>query len=390
MRAALVVTEIALAVVLTIGAGLLGRSFVSLLDVHPGFTPESLLTLQMNLPDAVDTEQKRLVYYDTLMEQLEALPGVRAVGGTTRLPLGSTGVTTELAVEGREDPGRPGAEAEIRRAVHDFFRAMDIPLLAGRLFTRDDGPKAPPVAVVNRTLARRLFGDGAAVGRRVRMRTIAGAGSWITIVGVVGDIRHAALEAAPAPEIYLTHRQAPPVSPFLALRVAGDPAAIAPAVRAAVLAVDAGAAVFDIRTMLQVRSASVSQRRFAVRMAAAFGGLALLLAGLGVYGVMALVVAERTTEVGVRLALGAQPLEIFGLVLQQSWRLAAAGVGIGLALAAVLTPALGAQLYGVPALDPLTFAAVALVLFAVAGLAALVPARGAMRVDPIAALRATR
>ena len=177
------------------------------------------------------------------------------------------------------------------------------------------------------------------------------------------------------------------MSPFVALRVTGDPAALAPAVRAAVLGVDRSAAVFDVRTMLEVRSASVGQRRFALTVAAAFGGLALMLAGLGVYGVMALVVAERTPEVGVRLALGAPPIEIFALVLRQSWRLAAVGVVAGLALAAILAPALGSQLYGVPALDPATFAGVALVLFGVAGVAALVPARGAMRVDPVAAMR---
>jgi ABC-type antimicrobial peptide transport system permease subunit len=180
------------------------------------------------------------------------------------------------------------------------------------------------------------------------------------------------------------------VSPFLAVRVAGDPSAVAPAVRAAVLSVDAGAAVFDIRTMQEVRSASVSQRRFALTLAAAFGMVALVLAGLGVYGVMALIVAERTPEVGVRLALGARPIEIFGLVVRQSWRLAALGIGGGLLLAAVLAPALGSQLYGVQPLDPATFAVVAVVLFGVAGLAALVPARGAMRVDPIVALRAER
>jgi putative ABC transport system permease protein len=390
LRATLVVTEIALAVVLTVGAGLLGRSFAALLDVHPGFTPESVLTLQMNIPDAVDTEPKRLAYYETLIARLEALPGVRAVGGTSRLPLGSTGVTTQLTVEGRDDPGQPGQEVEIRRALHDFFPAMDIPLVEGRLFTREDGPTAPPVAIVNQALARRLFGTASGVGRRVRMRTLAGTGSLLTVVGVVGDIRHSGLDAAPAPEIYLTHRQVPPTAPFLVLRVVGDPAALAPAVRAAVLDVDRSAAVFDIRTMLEVRSASVGQRRFVLILAAAFGALALVLAGIGVYGVMALIVAERTSEVGVRLALGARPVEIFGLVLQQSSRLAALGVGLGLVLATILAPALATQLYGVPALDPATFAAVAFVLFAVAGLAALVPARGAMRVDPIVALRNDR
>jgi putative ABC transport system permease protein len=390
IRTALVVTEIALAVVLTVGAGLLGRSFVSLLDVDPGFTPESVLTLQLNIPDALDTTPKRLAYYDTLFERLQSMPGVRAVGGTTRLPLGSPGVTTEITIEGRDSPGQPRREAEFRRAMHDFFAAMEIPLLEGRLFTRDDGPATPPVAIVNRTLARRLFGPASPVGHRVRIGTIYGAGPWLTIVGVVGDIRHVGLEFEPAAEIYVTHRQGPPVSPFLAIRVAGDPASIAPAVRAAVLGVARGAAVFDIRTMLQVRAASVAQRRFAVTTAAIFGGVALVLAGLGVYGVMALSVAERTSEIGVRLALGGRPIEIFALVLRQSWRLAAVGIGLGLALAALLAPALRAQLYGVPPLDAATFAGVALVLFAVAGLAAVLPARGAMRIDPVAAMRTDR
>ena len=246
------------------------------------------------------------------------------------------------------------------------------------------------MAVVNQALSRRLFGEAAAVGRRVRTRTIRGAGSWLTIVGVVGDIRQSGLEVAPAPEIYLAHRQAPPLSPFLVLRVTGDPAALAPAVRAAVVGIDRGAAVFDMRTMLEVRSASVSQRRFALTLAAIFGVLALVLAGLGVYGVTALIVAERRTEVGVRLALGARPLEILTLMLRQSWRLTAIGIGTGMALAAALAPALASQLYGVPPLDPATFAVVGVVLFTVAGLATLVPARGAMRVDPIAALRADR
>jgi predicted permease len=390
VRSALVVTEIALAVVLTVGAGLLGRSFVSLLDVDPGFTPESLLTLQMNVPDAVDTQAKRLAYFDTLFERLEAVPGVRAAGGTTRLPLGSSSVTTEITVEGRDGAGQPRPEAEIRRAVHDFFPAMNIPLLEGRLFSRADGPTAPPVVIVNQTLGRKLFGSASAVGRRVRMGTISGPGPWLTIVGVVGDIRHLGLEVEPAPEIYISHRLGAPTSPFLVVRVEGDPSAVASAVRAAILGVDAGATVFDVRTMLQVRAASVGDRRFALAMAAVFCVLALVLAGLGVYGVMALIVAERTPEVGVRLALGASPVAIFALVLGQSWRLAALGVGLGLAAAALLAPALRAQLYGVTALDPVTFGGVAAVLFAVAALAALVPARSAMRVDPIAALRADR
>ena len=388
VRNALVVTEIALAVVLTAGAGLLARSFVTLLDVDPGFKPEGLLTLQMNIPDGYDTPAKRIGYYDALLARLEAVPGVLAVGGTTRLPLGSTSVTTQIEVDGQPAEAHARPEAEMRRAMHDYFPAMGIPLIEGRLFSREDGADALRVALINRALADRLFGRGAAIGRRVRMGgTGPNAGPWLTIVGVVGNIRHLGLEIAPAPEIYITYRQGPPVAPFLALRVSGDPAALAPAVRAAMLEVDRNAAVFDIKTMMQVRSASVGQRRFVLMLAAAFGALALLLAGLGVYGVMALVVAERTQEVGVRLALGARPAEIFGLVLGQSWRLAALGIAIGSGLAALLAPALATQLYGIPPRDPATFVVVGAVLLAVAALGALLPARGAMRVDPIAALR---
>jgi putative ABC transport system permease protein len=385
-RATLVVVEVALAVVLTVGAGLLIRSFDALLRVHPGFEPEALLTLQMNVPDSYGTTEKRLAYYQTLFERLEATPGVERVGGTTRLPLGSTSVTTAISVEGVDVPEHERPEAEMRRAMHDYFLAMRIPLLEGRLFTREDGPGAPLVAIVNRSLARRLFGSSPAVGRRVRMGPGA-TGSWLTIVGVVGDIRHLGLELTPAPELYIHYRQGPPVAPFLAIRTSGDPAALADRVRTTILSLDRSTPVFDIKTMMEVRSASVSQRRFVLALTAIFGALALVLAGLGVYGVMALIVAERTQEVGVRLALGARPIEILGLVLRQCLGLTAVGVAAGLGLAALLAPAMASQLYGVGALDLVTFVAVPGVLAAVAVMAAAVPARGAMRVDPVNALR---
>lgn len=386
LRATLVVAQVGLAVVLTVGATLLTRSFVTVLDVDPGFRPDSLLTLQMNVPDTYDTPPKRLAYYRTLFERLGALPGVRAVGGTTRLPLGSTSVTTAIAVEGRDVPEHARPEAEMRRALHHYFEAMAIPVLAGRAFTSEDGPTAAPVAVINRALADRLFGRDAAVGRRVRMGP-GQTGTWLTIVGVVGNIRHLGLEQAPAPEIYIHYLQGPPVAPFLVLRVDGDPAAQASAVRAAIRGVNRSTPVIDVRTMQQVRSASVSQRRFILLLTGLFGTLALLLAGVGVYGVMALIVAERTQEVGVRLALGARPVDMLGLILGQTGRLALAGIAAGLGVAALLAPALASQLYGVDALDLPTYAVVAAVLLGVATLAALAPARVAMRVDPIVALR---
>jgi putative ABC transport system permease protein len=385
-RAALVVAEVALAVVLTVGAGLLIRSFVTLLNVDPGFRPESLLTLQMNVPDAYNTPPRRLAYYQALFARLEAIPGVRAVGGTTRLPLGSTNVTTSIAVEGRDTPESALPETEMRRGMHDYFTAMGIPLLEGRTFSREDGPGAVPVAVINRALADRLFGRSSPLGHRVRMGGGPG-GSWLTIVGVVGNIRHQGLEVAPAPEIYIHYMQGPPVAPFLVVRAAGDPAGLGDAVRAAILEVDRATPVFDIRTMMEVRSASVSQRRFVLALTALFGALALVLAGLGVYSVMALIVAERRQEVGVRLALGARPVTILGLVLRQCLGLTSIGVAVGLVLAAALAPAMATQLYGVSAFDPLTFVVIPIVLAGVATLAASVPARAAMRVDPVSVLR---
>jgi predicted permease len=272
----------------------------------------------------------------------------------------------------------------MRRGMHDYFGAMGIPLLEGRPFTREDGPGAVPVAIVNRALAERLFGRESPLGRRVRM---SGGESWLTIVGVVGNIRHEGLEVAPAPELYIHYMQGPPVAPFIVIRVAGDPAAIGEAVRSAILGIDRATPVFDLRTMMEVRSASVSQRRFVLALTALFGALALILAGLGVYSVMSLIVAERRQEVGVRLALGARPVEILGLVLRQCLGLTAIGVAAGIAMAAVLAPAMATQLYGVSTFDPVTFVAVPLVLGLVAMIAATVPARGAMRVDPVTALR---
>jgi putative ABC transport system permease protein len=386
LRATLVIVEVALAVVLTVGAGLLIRSFKALLDVDSGFKPESLLTLQMNVPDSYDTAPKRLAYYDALFARLDALPGVRAAGGTTRLPLGSTSVTTTIVVEGKDVPESALPESEMRRALHHYFEAMGIPVLAGRGFTREDGPGAPPVAVINRALADKLFGRENALGRRIRMGS-SPTGTWLTIVGVVGNIRHQGLEVAPAPEMYIHGLQGPPVAPFVAIRAEGDPAVLAETVRAAIRSVDRATAVFDIRTMMQVRAASVSQRRFVLTLTMVFGALALALAGLGVYGVMALIVTERTQEVGVRLALGARPVQILALVLRQSIVLTSAGVALGLVMAALLAPFIASQLYGVGAHDAWTFLLVPAVLVVVAIVAALSPARGAMRVNPVLALR---
>jgi putative ABC transport system permease protein len=266
---------------------------------------------------------------------------------------------------------------------------MGIPILRGRGFTDRDGPTTPPVVVINQTMARRLFPGEDPVGRRIRTSTATGptAPPPSTVIGVIGDIRHSGLEAEPAPEMYVWYLQNPPSNPFLVIRATGDAAALAGAVRAEVQAVDKNIAAYDILPMAQVRAESVAQRRFVLLLVAAFGVLALVMAAVGVYGVMALIVSERTAEIGVRLALGAQPMQVLRAVVSQGVTLAAAGILAGLLLAAALAPLISTQLYGVRALDPATMAAVPAVLLAIATLACIVPAWRAMTIDPVNALR---
>ena len=386
LRAALVVGEVALAVVLTVGAALLLRSFVTLLAVDPGFRSENLLTLQVQLPNRISTPDARRAFYAQMFERLDSLPGVVATGGTTRLPLGSTNVSTRVMIDGRSMTPGEMPEVEFRRAVHNYFRAMGMPVVRGRSFTAADGPAAQPVAVVNQTMARRLWPNEDPVGKRLKAGTNPQT-PWTTVIGVVGDLRHAGLDIEPAAEYYISYLQGPPVSPFLVIRTSGDPTAIAESVRAELKALEKDMAVYDMRTMNEVRSASVAERRFILVLAMAFGILALTLAAVGVYGVMALVVSERTQEIGIRLALGAEPLKVLGLVIGQGLTLAGAGIGAGFAASLALTPLMAGQLYGIGATDPATLAAVPVLLAAVALIACIVPACRAMRVDPVTALR---
>ncbi len=385
-RAALVVAEVALAVAITTGSVLLLRSFVSVTNVNPGFDTSHLLTWQMNLPQHLTNNTDRLAFYRIFFERMEALPGVVSVGGTTRVPLGSTSVTTSIQIESRPLPAAEQPEVQFRRAMHNYFETMGIPLKQGRTFNQDDTATAPPVAVINETMARRLFPDQSPIGQHIRMGPNA-TGAWTTIVGVIGDVRHGGLEETPQPEMYITYLQGPPVGPFIVLRTTGDPALMAETVRAEARRIDKSLPLYDIRTMDTLRSEAVSTRRFILLIVGAFGLLALGLAAIGVYGVMSLIVSERTREVGVRLALGAQPSELLTMIVGQAAKLAGVGVAIGVAAALTLAPLLDSQLYGVESLDPMTFVAVPAGLLLIAALAALVPARKAMRIDPLAALR---
>ena len=314
----------------------------------------------MNIPDRLVNEPNRPVtadqrraFYEDLLDRLEAIPGVMAVGGTTRIPLGSSSVTTSLQVEGREPTGQL-PEVEFRRVMRDFFPAMGTPLVRGRLFGPEDGPTAASAAIINQTLARRIFGTADPIGQHIRTGP-APSGPWLTIIGVVGDMRHASLDVDPLPELYLDYASNPPNSPFIAIRTSGEPKSVAAAVRRATRELDASAALYDIGPWQGIRAASVAERRFLLILITAFGALALLLASVGVYGVMTLVVSERTQEVGVRLALGAEPSRVLGMIVRQAVTLAVVGVALGLASAAILAPLMTSQLFGVAAMDPTTF-----------------------------------
>jgi len=385
-RATLVVAEVALAVAITTGAMLLLRSFVSVTNVDLGFESAQVLTWQMNLPLRITSEPDRLAFYRDFFARMEALPGVVSVGGTTRVPLGSTSVSTTVQIEGRPLPVSELPEVQFRRAMHNFFATMGIPIRKGRGFDATDGPTAPRVAVINGTMARKLFPNQDPIGQHVRMGPNP-TGAWTTIVGVIGDIKHGGLEEVMQPEMYISYLQGAPVAPFIVMRTAGDPALLAETVRAEVRAIDKVIPIYDMRTMSTLRSEAVSMRRFILLIVGAFGALALGLAAIGVYGVMSLVVSERTREVGVRLALGAEPTQLLTMIVGQAAKLAGIGIVVGVAAAALIMPLLDSQLYGVRASDPATFVAVPVALLAIAALAALVPARKVMSVDPVTALR---
>jgi putative ABC transport system permease protein len=382
-RAALVVAEVALAVTLTIGAGLLLRSFTSLMAVNPGFDPAQMLTWQMTLPSRIQTQDQRTAFYEDFLARMKALPGVVSVGGTSRLPLGSTGLTTSIMVEGSSMPEAEWPEVQFRRALGDYFQAMGIPLIKGRNFTATDAA-GPPVCLINQTMAAQFFGNEDPVGRQIRnSRT---APPW-TIIGLIGDVKHGALDELPQPEMYVSTYQGSMVNPYVVVRTSGDAAAMVDLIRAEAVKIDRDLPMYSIQPMETVKADSVAQRRFVLVLVGIFGVLALMLAAIGVYGVMSLLVSERTQEVGVRLALGAHPSQVLKMLVAQATRLALLGVAIGVVISIALMPLLRNQLYAVQPRDPITLAGVPTVLIVVAMLAALVPARRAMKVNPVDALR---
>jgi predicted permease len=394
VRRGLVVAEVALALVLLTGAGLLTRSFARLQGVDPGFEPRGVLTFTVALPQAkYPSDTQRVALFDALLPRVAAVRGVRAAGAVSELPFGPGGSTGSFAVEGYQaPPGQPGPWGDLRVATPGYFEALRIPLRRGRLFTAQDAPGARRVAVVDEELAARYWPGQNPIGRRVSLGAPDGQPpAWIEVVGVVGHAKQEGLDADARVQLYLPFAQSPTGQLAVAVRAAGgaagDPERLLPLLRAAVREVDRDLPLADVRTLESRVDASVGPRRLSALLLGGFATLALVMASLGLYGVMAYAVAQRTRELGVRLALGAARGNVLGLVLRQGLTLALAGGAVGLAGALALSRLLQSQLYGVRAADPATLAGVVLLLGAVAFVAALVPARRATRVDPAVALR---
>lgn len=391
-RSALIVLETALGVIVLVGAGLLLRSFLELERVPLGFQPDRILTFRATLPASrYDTTARRTAFYRQVIEKLHALPGVQSVGGVSNLPLSMTSRSTGITIEGAPPPA-PGQLrlVDFRTVSPDYFATMGIPLLQGRDVAWSDTPDAPPAIVISQTMARMFWPNQDALGKRIKGGQANSPAPWVTVVGIVGNIQHVDLINQPRPTMYLAPSQDQRSGDSLrewTVKTAGDPAAVATAARDAIWTVDPALPVTRVQTMQRLRSAATARERFNLMLVGLFAVLALVLTAVGLYGVTAYAVAQRTRELGIRLALGAQPRDVLRIVLGQGARLVAAGLAIGMVASLALTRLMTTLLFGIGSRDPITFAGVAALLAAVSLLACYIPARRAMSVDPVVALR---
>jgi putative ABC transport system permease protein len=390
VRRLLVGAEVAVAFVLLVGAGLLVRSFVRLTALDPGFRPDQVVTVALELKrQDYPAPAAQLGFYERLLERARTLPGVEAAAAGDSLPLKPFSMVmmgAGAADQPVPEPGR-GPELALCAVTPDYFRALGITLRGGRPFLESDRAGSPEVAIVNETLARRLWGEADPVGKSLRLPRPGGP-VVATVVGVVADVRHEGLETPPRGAAYRPFAQDPRPFAFLVLRAPVDPARLVTALRHEVAALDRGLAVHDVATMERRLSDATAARRFNTALVGAFGLVALLLSAVGLYGVMAQSVTERTRELGIRIAIGAAPRQVRALVLRQGLAMAAGGAAVGAFAAFAASRALKGALYGVEPADAVTFAAVPVILLAVCALACALPARRATRVDPAVALRA--
>jgi len=380
-RSALVIAEVGLSLVLLVGAGLLVKSFARLMDVNAGFDPDHLLTFNLGLPPSTDSVHQ-LAFYQQVMQRLQALPGVQAVGAVSRLPLAGGNSSRSFNVPGVEK----SYDADIRISTADYFRAMRIPLLRGRSFRDSDLGGSLNVAVVNDALARNVFPGQDPIGKQIT--NFGPDNLTLQVIGVVGNVRHVGLDADPHSEIYQLLGQAQWPSMFVAVRSASsDATSVTSEAQNAVWSVNKDVPLANVRTMQDVIANSVQRRKFSMLLLTIFAAVAMLLAAIGLYGVMSYSVAQRTHEIGIRMALGARRPDVLTLVVKQGMALALMGIAAGAVLSLAMTRLISGMLFGISATDPLTFVAVGAILGTVAFLANYLPARRASKVDPMVALR---
>jgi predicted permease len=388
VRNILVIAEIALALVLLVASGLLLKSFVRLQNVNPGFEPRNVLTMEVSLPVAKYPRGKPVSdFYAELLRPIEGMPGVEAAGLTSILPLSGNNSDSSFAIEGRDPQQSVYPDEEIRSITADYFKTLKVPLLSGRFFDDRDGADAPQTTIVNRTFAQKWFPNEDAVGKRITFSDVRKPDiKWITIVGVVGDMRHRGLDVEPKPEYYLPHPQNAYRGMILAVRSAQDARILTSAIRNELRRLDPELPAANVRTLEDVASESIAPRRLSVTLLVVFAVMALILASVGIYGVMSFLVVQRTHEIGVRMALGAQRSDVLRLVISRAAKLVAIGTAAGLLLGIFSSRALQAMLYNVGAFDLATFAGVTIALCVVSLFASYIPALRATRADPMIAL----
>jgi len=389
LRSLLVVSEVAMALVLLVSAALLIKSFVRLLEVKPGFNPANVLTMDIQLPDLPPSryakDEEQTAFFQQLMDRIKALPGVDGASAVVTLPLTGAFESTDLILAGQQSlPNAQRPEADYTTVTPDFFRTMQIPLLQGRQFTTQDTKGTPGVIIINDILARMCWPGEDPIGKHF---TVGFEKTPREIVGVVASIKQTRLDAAGRPAMYMPHLQSPSSGMTVLVRTSGAPLAMAAAVREQVWAIDKNVPVTHLQTMDQVFGDSVAQPRFSMLVVGLFAALALVLASVGIYGVMAYSVSRRAHEIGVRMALGARTGQVLKLVLKEGMTLTLMGIAVGLFGAFALTRLIATLLFGVSAKDPFTFISVAALLAAVALVACYIPARRATKVDPLVALR---
>ncbi len=391
-RSALVVGEISLAMVLLVVSGLMIRTIVAYQRIEPGFDTRNLLTLRVSLPERdYATEQRRREFFERALANIAAQPGVESVGAITRLPLvgGRRNARRSLAIEGRAATDANDKPWAIDLIVSPgYFDAIGIRLQSGRQLSAEDTSDAPRVAVISRTMAAKYWPNEEPLGKRFRFENSTGDETWITVAGVVGDVRNDDVDAPPLPQVYLPHAQNAASDMSLVIRTSGAPLEQVSAVRRSIGTLDRKLPIYDVATMDKLLFDDLAGARIVVELLFAFAALALLLAAVGIYGVMAYGVSHRAHEIGLRMALGARTGDVLWMVIRQGMTLALIGLALGLAGALALTRLMTSMLYGVGATDPLTFSLVSLLLALVVLLACWIPARRATRVDPMVVLRA--